>query len=120
MWAQIDPILMSVALSAFFIGGVIKGTMGFGLPLLAIPAMTTAHSLPMALSIAIVPVISTNVWQLWTFRGQREETFLPRFLVLGVIGLILGTLLLSSINGAYLEITLGAMVLSYLTLHRRP
>lgn len=113
-------MILVIALAAFFVGGILKGAMGFGLPLLAIPAMTAAHSLPMALSIAVVPVISTNIWQLWTLREQRREAaFLPVFLMVGAGGLIFGVFALSWINDAYLEIALGGLVLAYLALRLR-
>lgn len=124
MWADLisgtDGLILLIAVSAFFIGGILKGAMGFGLPLLAIPAMTAAHSLPMALSIAVVPVISTNIWQLWTLRAHRREAkFLPIFLFVGAGGLIFGVFALSWVRDAYLEIALGGLVLTYLVLRLR-
>lgn len=115
-----DGFILLIAVSAFFVGGILKGAMGFGLPLLAIPAMTAAHSLPMALSIAVFPVITTNIWQLWTLRAQRREAkFLPVFLMVGAGGLIFGVFALSWVRDAYLEIALGGLVLSYLLVRLR-
>lgn len=124
MWGDLftgpEGLVLVIAVVAFLIGGILKGAMGFGLPLLAIPAMTAAHSLPMALSIAVVPVISTNIWQLWVLRDQRREAaFLPVFLFVGAGGLIFGVFALSWVNEAYLEIALGGLVLSYLALRLR-
>lgn len=120
MWDNPDSLFLVIALTAFGLGAIIKGVMGFGLPLLAIPAMTAAHSLPMALSIAVVPVVATNVWQLWTFRAARTEaTFLPVFLIVGAGGLIFGVFALSWVRDAYLEIALGGLVLVYLALRLR-
>lgn len=95
MWSEslanpLAPVL-AMALAAFFLGGIIKGTMGFGLPILAIPAMTAIHSLPMALSVAVIPVAATNIWQLCSFRTSRGEApFMPKFLLFGTVGLIFG------------------------------
>ncbi len=120
MWDSPDTLVLVIAMAAFGLGGIVKGAMGFGLPLLAIPAITAAHSLPMALSIAVVPVVATNVWQLWTFRAARAEAaFLPAFLIVGAVGLIAGVFALSWIRDAYLEIALGGLVLSYLLLRLR-
>lgn len=124
MWADLlsgpDSLVFLIAMFAFFIGGILKGAMGFGLPLLAIPAMTAAHSLPMALSIAVIPVLSTNIWQLWTLRAHRHEAkFLPVFLIVGAGGLIFGVFALSWIRNAYLEIALGGLVLTYLLVRLR-
>ncbi|GAB5445285.1 sulfite exporter TauE/SafE family protein [Gymnodinialimonas sp.] len=115
-----EGFVLLIAVSAFFVGGILKGAMGFGLPLLAIPAMTAAHSLPMALSIAVIPVISTNIWQLWSLRAHRHEPkFLPGFLMVGALGLIFGVFALSWVRDAYLEIALGGLVLTYLLLRWR-
>lgn len=115
----LDPLVLAIALAAFFIGGILKGAMGFGLPMLAIPAITAAHSLPMALSITVIPVIFTNLWQLWAFRAHRHTTFLPVFLTLGAVGLVTGGVVLSLVRDAYLEIALGGLVLIYLATRGR-
>lgn len=110
-----EALVLIIAVIAFFMGGVIKGAMGFGLPILAIPAMTAAHSLPMALSIAVLPVAATNIWQLWCFRHSRHEApFMPGFLIAGTVGLLVGGIALSVVREAFLEIALGGSVLLYL------
>ena len=119
MGSEAEWIVLIVALGTFFLGGVIKGAMGFGLPMLAIPSITAAHSLPMALSIAVIPVVATNVWQLWAFRAHRNVRFLPAFLLAGIVGLVVGGVALSWIRDAYLEIALGGLVLFYLATRTR-
>jgi uncharacterized membrane protein YfcA len=114
-----DPSIAIVAIFAFLLGGIVKGAMGFGMPMVAIPVLTAVHSLPMALSIAIVPVIATNIWQLWKFRAHRRSDVLPKFLATGVFGLFAGALVLSYVRNAYLEIGLGLFVLSYLARRTR-
>ncbi|MEM1130952.1 MAG: sulfite exporter TauE/SafE family protein [Pseudomonadota bacterium] len=109
-----DPTLLLVATAAYFIGGLLKGALGFGLPVLGVPLVTVAHSLPMALSLAIVPVVVTNIAQLWLFRAQRGLPFLPGFLICGALGLCIGATMLSQFDNAYIEIALGCMVLLYL------
>ena len=104
-----------IALALYLIGGMLKGAMGFGLPILAIPVMTVTHSLPVALTVAIVPTVATNIAQLWSFRAHRQIDFLPKFLGFGAIGLCFGAFTLSRVNDAYVEISLGIMVLLYLT-----
>ena len=110
----LDPTILLVASLTFFIGGLSKGAMGFGLPLIAIPLLTAFGSLPLALSIAVPPVVATNFWQFWKFRRHREVSFMPRFLVAGVVGVLIGAFALKSIEDAYLEIILGSLVLFYL------
>jgi uncharacterized protein len=119
MEALADPLLL-IAVGAYFLGGILKGAMGFGLPILGIPVMTVTHSLPIALSVAILPTLATNIAQLWSFRAHRGSPFLPRFLAMGAVGLCLGGLVLSRVNDAYVEIALGIMVLIYLASRLRP
>ena len=110
----LDPIILAIASVTFFIGGLAKGTLGFGLPILAIPFLTAFGSLPLALSIAVPPVVATNIWQVWKYRAHRDMPLLRWFLIVGVGGLLLGTLLLKNIENAYLEVMLGCLVLAYL------
>ncbi|MDN3722333.1 hypothetical protein QW131_31765 [Roseibium salinum] len=67
--------MLLIAVAAYFVGGILKGAMGFGLPILGIPVMTVTHSLPMALSVAILPTMVTNIAQLWSFRQHRDQPF---------------------------------------------
>lgn len=115
-----DPLDLMIAVAAYFIGGVLKGAMGFGLPILAIPLMTLSHPLPVVLSVAILPTVLTNVVQLWTFRAHRDLPFLPIFLILGAVGLCFGGVILSRLNHAWIEVALGGMVLAYLASRLRP
>jgi len=109
-----DYVIIIIAVVTFTIGGVAKGAMGFGLPLIAIPMLTAFGSLPLARSIAVPPVVATNLWQIWKFRHHCNVAFLRRFLIVGSVGLVLGAVLLKNINNAFLEIALGCLVLSYL------
>ncbi|MEO9826276.1 MAG: sulfite exporter TauE/SafE family protein [Paracoccaceae bacterium] len=110
----IDPFILFLASVTFFIGGLAKGALGFGLPILAIPLLTAFGSLPLALSIAVPPVVATNIWQVWRFRAHRNMSLLRWFIIVGAIGLVVGTVLLKNIENAYLEVMLGCLVLSYL------
>lgn len=110
---SLDPFVLYVASVTFFIGGLAKGVLGFGLPMIAIPILTAVGSLPLALSIAAPPAIATNLWQFWKFRAHRQVPFLKSFLATAVLGLLAGTFILKSIENAYLEIMLGCFVLVY-------
>lgn len=114
-----DLTILLVATVTFFIGGLAKGAMGFGLPMIAIPMLTAFGSLPLALSIAVPPVVATNLWQLWKFREHRNQPFLRGFMIAGVFGLAAGIFLLKNIKNTYLEILLGCLVLSYLLIRRQ-
>jgi len=115
----LDPLILLVASLTLFVGAMAKGALGFGLPMIAIPALTAVGSLPLALSIMVPPVVATNLWQIWKFWDHRHVPFMPKFMLFGVIGLVCGTLALRGIENAYLEVLLGCLVLYYLYSIRR-
>ncbi|MEP2533246.1 sulfite exporter TauE/SafE family protein [Shimia sp.] len=109
-----DLVILCVASVTFFIGGLSKGAIGFGLPMIAIPMLTATGSLPLALSIAVPPVVATNLWQIWKFRAHHHIPFMRSFLITGLLGLLFGTFVLKNVENAYFEILLGCLVLFYL------
>lgn len=110
----IDPTLLLIASLTFFFGGLSKGAMGFGLPIIAIPMLAFVGSLPLALSIAVFPVVATNLWQVWKYRKHGRLPFLRWFLVIGTVGVLMGVVLLKNVEDAFLKIILGCLVLLYL------
>lgn len=46
-------------------GGLVKGVIGMGLPLVAIPIMTLFVPVPVAVSVMSFPIIVANLWQGW-------------------------------------------------------
>ena len=109
-------VIMAIALGA---GAVVKGATGMGLPLVALPVLTTFFGLQHAVGLMCVPLIFTNAWQVWRFRSSaRDERmgFLPLFLVGGAIGIALGTWALTSLPERALVLTLGVILLVYVVL----
>ena len=63
----LDVILGATVLTcvaAFILGGLVKGTLGVGLPLLAVPLMSMAIPSPRAIGMVAVPVLLSNLWQM--------------------------------------------------------
>lgn len=108
--------LMTLALAA---GAVVKGATGMGLPLVALPVLTTFFGLQHAVGLMCIPLIFTNAWQVWRFRAAARDdrmAFLPLFLVGGAIGIALGTWALTSLPERALVLTLGVILLIYVGL----
>jgi uncharacterized protein len=108
--------ILFVALAA---GAVVKGATGMGLPLIALPVLTTAFGLQHAIGIMAVTQVITNSMQIVQFRHAASEPgtrFLPLFLVGGGIGVIIGTLLLSNLSERVLIFSLGSLLLGYFAL----
>lgn len=71
-----DPLLIAGAAFAFVLGGLVKGTLGVGLPLVVVPLLTLAMPAPAAIALVVVPVLASNLWQAWdtgvSVRGVRR------------------------------------------------
>jgi uncharacterized membrane protein YfcA len=55
----------------FFAGGLVKGTVGFGLPTIGIGLGAMVVDIPTAMLLISVPTIATNVWQVWVNGDPR-------------------------------------------------
>jgi uncharacterized protein len=62
---------------AFVIGGSVKGALGVGLPLIAVPLLSLWIPSPQAIAMLVVPVLSSNLWQ--AVEGGRFIPTLKRF-----------------------------------------
>lgn len=107
--------LFGLVWSAFglFLGGLSKGALGVGLPLLSIPVLSLYMSVPQAVVLLTVPIMVTNVWQ--AFQGGNlprvMKEFWPMALAL-VVGLGLGTQLLVLLSERWLYVIMGLLVLT--------
>ena len=45
------------------IGGVVKGTIGVGLPVVVIAVLSNFLPVPLVLALVTVPILLTNLWQ---------------------------------------------------------
>ena len=109
-------LIMAAALAG---GALVKGATGMGLPLVALPALTASLGLQHAISILTIPILVTNVAQVWRFRAVRGEArvqFLPAIVAGGLVGVILGTWLLVSLPERQLLFGLGVLLIVYIAL----
>lgn len=109
-------LILGLALGA---GAVVKGATGMGLPLVALPVLATFFGLQHAVGLMTVPLILTNLWQVWRFRGTAGDPrmrFLPLFLLAGAAGIVLGTWALTSLSERILLMTLGLLLIAYVAL----
>lgn len=105
---------LAIILVAMAIGAFIKGVTGSGLPQIAIPVMATFMGVEPAVVIMAIPGIVTNTWLVVEHRHHRHESRdLASLLVMGILGAILGTWLLKSLDAAVLSLILAGMILLY-------
>jgi uncharacterized membrane protein YfcA len=62
---------------AFILGGSVKGALGVGLPLVAVPLLSLWMPSPHAIGLMVAPVLSSNLWQ--AIDGGRLFQSLRRF-----------------------------------------
>jgi uncharacterized membrane protein YfcA len=62
---------------SFFLGGLVKGAAGLGLPLVAMPLLSFALPLKTSVALVVVPIFATNVMQ--SFQGGMARPTFRRF-----------------------------------------
>jgi uncharacterized protein len=101
------PVLAALA-AIFVLGGIVKGVVGVGLPLVLIPLLARFLDMPVALALLTVPMIATNIGQ--AAEGGHTLAAIRRLapmLLMLVIGTLLGVHLLISVDRRRLNAILG-------------
>ncbi|WOH82763.1 sulfite exporter TauE/SafE family protein [Bradyrhizobium sp. BEA-2-5] len=110
---MVDHLLIFIAF-AFLLAGFVKGTLGLGLPTVAMGLLATTMAPGRAIAIVIVPAIITNIWQ--TFVGPYLRDILRRLwpLMIGtVVGCWLNAGALTGPYAAYGTVVLGVLLVIY-------
>ena len=119
-----DQLVASMPLSAacaaaFVVGGVVKGVISVGLPLVGLPLLTMVVDVPSAVSLLLVPVLVSNMVQ--ALEGPGTLALLRRFWLLILClaaGTFVGTAMLARLDQKQLLLAVGlfAVVSSIATL----
>src|SRR3989337_349380 len=103
-----------VVAAALLWAAYVKGTTGFGFPLIATPTVALLLDIRTAVTILIIPNIIMDITQ--ALRGSFPTAVLRRFawlILLTIIGVFLGTRLLVILPLWVLNLSLGIMVLTF-------
>ena len=92
-----DPTIVVIIILAVLAGGLIKGTLGFGMPMVALPIIAFVIPATTAMIILCAPILLTNFLQIKFKKGISSYRFLPMILSL-IVGLIVGARLILEIN----------------------
>lgn len=107
----------AAAALAILLGGLVKGAIGLGAPLVAVPVLAAIYGVKTAIAVMTVPLIVSNIWQIWTYRATIEGRAMLKGLLAGcVLGVVAGTLLLGLLPEAWLGLFLAIMLFVYLGL----
>lgn len=88
-----------IALAAFLIGGLVKGTIGLGLPTVSLAILSTVMDLRTAIGLMAVPAAMANIYQcvqggaFWELLRRHWSLF-----VAAAIGVVIGTMILFSVD----------------------
>jgi uncharacterized membrane protein YfcA len=77
---------MLVIAGAFIVAGIAKGTIGMGMPPIAIGLMSFAVPLESAIAIMVVPTMVTNIWQ--AIYGGRFRPLMRRFGIMAATAMV--------------------------------
>lgn len=95
-------------------GGLIKGTLGVGTPLLTVPLMALTLPAQTAVTLMAMPVVVANLWQ--ASNAPDIKSVLSRFWPTAVAligGMLIGTRILSIIDERWLLLIVGICVIAF-------
>ncbi len=108
---------LAVIVAAIAVGAFIKGATGGGLPQVAIPVMAVFLGVERSVVIMAIPGVVANGWLVWTHRDTAPSTRdLPMLVATGVVGAVVGTVLLKTLDGRVLSAVLAAVICGYIAI----
>jgi uncharacterized membrane protein YfcA len=117
MSALSDPYAIIIIFAALFCGGTLKGALGMGSPVVAVPVMASFVDVRLAVVVMVVPNLITNIAQIRTYKSARMQgTFSMRFALAGAFGAGVGSFALVLFSAMVLKIIVACAVLAYVTL----
>ena len=109
-----DPLILALIALAFLVAGIVKGTVGLGLPIVVLVFLAVPLGVTQAVSLMLLPAIATNCWQ--ALAGPHLMPLLRRlwsFLLAAVVGVWLGAGLLAYVSADATLAGLGALLAVY-------
>ena len=74
-----DPIIVIIIILAVLAGGLIKGTLGFGMPMVALPIIAFTIPATTAMILLCAPIFLTNFLQIQFKQGISSYRLLQKF-----------------------------------------
>jgi len=107
-------ISLAIAALSFAIGGLLKGAIGAGAPVLVIPVLAMLYDVKVAVAVMMVPTLMTNIWQGWQFRhSMLPKKFVFTFALAGGLGAGMGSWVLATLSQSVLSLIVAFTVLAY-------
>lgn len=114
---NLEPMDLASLLAIFVGGGMVKGALGFGLPLVTVAVLPLVVPVDFALAINALILPFTNIAQL-VQTGEIRKTLLRFRYVIGgvVLGVPLGAALVTSVSEDVLMLALGVFIVVFVAL----
>ncbi len=110
-----EPGLIVLAVAALALGGVLKGAVGAGAPLFAIPVLALLFNVQVAVVLFTIPNLLTNSWQIIEYKSDLlDRRFLLGLAGGGGLGAFAGSLILAFVSGDILMAALACIVFAYI------
>ena len=114
MFELYSPLALLWCAFALLCGGVIKGALGVGTPLLTVPLMALVLPPRVAVAVMVIPVVAANCWQAAQAPrvGNVIGRFAPTFVAI-LIGAWIGVTIFARINEQALLLIVGVAVIIF-------
>jgi len=110
----VTPFVLFLCSLGLLAGSTVKGVVGIGLPLVAVPLLTLLVNLKTAVALTTVPIIASNLMQ--SFQGGRFLPMLRRFWPLLVplfVTILFSVRLLVVLPERVLDLVIGLAVIAF-------
>lgn len=110
----LGPWGLALVAVTFLAGGIVKGALGLGLPVVVLAVLAPVLGLKSALALFLAPGLVSNFWQ--ALSGPHLRALVARlwpFLGAAVCGIALGVQVLAGEDTRALEALLGLLLLGY-------
>jgi uncharacterized membrane protein YfcA len=108
-----DPL--GLLLAALIVAGAaaVKGTIGFGFPLIAVPLLSTILGPRIAVPVVAIPTLLSNVFLISRGGFSRATASLAMVLAGITLGTLVGAMLITILEPRVLSVLVGAVALLY-------
>lgn len=120
-FSSVDWLVVTVVVGAFLAAGTVKGVLGVGLPMIAVPLIASVTNPAHAIALASVPIVVSNAWQ--AIHGGHTKDCIRRFwpMLAGVIaGTVIGVQILATFDQKFVSGTLGFVLVAFTGLQAMP
>ncbi len=111
---EFDAQLLSLIFGAFFLGGLIKGAIGFGLPIVVISLLSMFVPVSFGIALNVIPPSILNIWQA-VYKAtpiKNLKRFWPLFLGF-VFGAFASTTFITGLSPDLILASVGVVILAF-------